>query len=126
MKSIETPRFVLVSWRSLSESALYFVLEKNMTNLLKCNPIQLDKVIRDAVVTNPWSDVDNFPDMKRTTVIRSGGFSNSDGAARVVIEEETDQDEESIFKSKKDEMQKHGLRLITGLIDAILIQCCGL
>jgi hypothetical protein len=92
-----------------------------MTNLQKCTPAQLDKIIRDAVVTNPWSDVNKFPDMKRTTVICSQGFSNSDGDPRVIIEEEADQDEDSIFESKKEEMQKHGLRLVTGLIDLVLI-----
>lgn len=86
-----------------------------MTNLLRCTPAQLDKIIRDAVVTNPWSDVNKFPDMKKTTVIRSEGFSNSDGDSRVVIEEVADQDEESVFESKKEEMQMHGLRLITGI-----------
>lgn len=90
-----------------------------MTNLQKCTPEQLDKIIRDAVVTNPWSDVNKFPDMKRTTVICSEGFSNSDGDPRVIIEEEADQDEDSIFESKKEEMQKHGLRLVTGLIDVV-------
>jgi hypothetical protein len=90
-----------------------------MTNLQKCTPEQLDKIIRDAVVTNPWSDVNKFPDMKRTTVICSEGFSNSGGDPRVFIEEEADQDEDSIFESKKEEMQKHGLRLVTGLIDAV-------
>lgn len=87
-----------------------------MTNLLRCTPVQLDKIIRDAVVTNPWSDVNKFPDMKKTTVIRSEGFSNSDGAPGVVIEEVADQDEESFFESKKEEMQMHGLRLITGIL----------
>lgn len=92
-----------------------------MTNLQKCTPAQLDKIIRDAVVTNPWSDVNKFPDMKRTTVICGEGFSNSDGDPRIIIEEEADQDEDSIFESKKKEMHKHGLRLVTGLIDVILM-----
>ena len=87
-----------------------------MTNLQRCTPAELDTIIRDAVVTNPWSDINKFPDMRNTTVVRSEGFSNSDGAPRVVIEEVADQDEESSFESKKEEMQMHGLRLITGIL----------
>ena len=85
-----------------------------MANLINCSIKQLNEIIRIAVVTNPWSDVSKFPDMKKVTVIRSEGFKNSDGDAATNEGKEELEDEEDIFRAKKDDMRHHGLRLVTG------------
>lgn len=85
-----------------------------MANLINCSIKQLNEIIRIAVVTNPWSDVSKFPDMKKVTVIRSEGFKNSDGDAATNEGKEETEDEEDIFRAKKEDMRRNGLRLVTG------------
>jgi hypothetical protein len=86
-----------------------------MANLLSCTVSQLDEIIRVAVVTNPWSDVEKFPDMKQVTVIRTGGFANAEGDPAAPEENKEDEDEEDIFRSKKEDMSQHGFRIVTGV-----------
>lgn len=88
-----------------------------MANLLNCSIKQLNEIIRIAVVTNPWSDVSKFPDMKKVTVIRSEGFCNSDGDAATKEGKEEKDDDEGIFMAKKEDMRQHGLRLVTGTLN---------
>lgn len=97
-----------------------------MANLLSCTVSQLDEIIRVAVVTNPWSDVEKFPDMKQVTVIRTGGFANAEGDPAAHEENKEDEDEEDIFRSKKEDMRQHGFRIVTGALyfDFLSVTIC--
>lgn len=85
-----------------------------MNDLDECSIEELDELIRAVVLTNPWSTVQKFPDMKKIHVIRSEGFGNSKGdpIKKVVPKENLTEDE--IFELKQTEMREKGMRLISG------------
>ena len=41
--------------------------------------LSADELIRVVVLTNPWSTVQKFPELKKIHVIRSEGFANAKG-----------------------------------------------
>ena len=85
-----------------------------MSDLNSCTMDELTDIIRAVVVTNPWSTVNKFPDMKKITVIRSDGFTDSKGHLAKAPAETEPMTEEETFQSKLEEMKDKGLRLVTG------------
>jgi hypothetical protein len=86
-----------------------------MADLQSCSIEELDSIIRDVVRTNPWSDVNHFPVMRDITVIRNGGFVNTDSSSRCGNETiDGEEDEDADFNAMLIQMKLQGLRLVTG------------
>ena len=85
-----------------------------MSDLDDCTIEELDELIRVVVLTNPWSTVQKFPDLKKIHVIRSEGFANAKGDPIKKVAPKGDLTEDELFELKQTEMREKGMRLISG------------